>query len=149
VAAIHDPDMTPGPSPQKTAAEIERRVTALRLMALQPSSLAATGDEDTVRAHLAAIAHVAEYAALLRRSAEPTGRRLASGIAQYGRYLLKLELPDGRWDLVEAQLDLPPSLGSVIDVTSLGTWEVRRSELVKSKPSRKSAREFFVCAPAA
>jgi hypothetical protein len=149
MAANHDPNVTPGPSPQKTATEIEARLTALRAVALQPSALAATGDEDTVRAHLAAIEHLAAYAALLRRSAEPTGRRLGSGLAQCGRYLLKLELPDGRWYLVEARLDLPPSLGSVIDVTSLGAWEVRRSELVKSKPSRKSPREFFVCAPAA
>jgi hypothetical protein len=67
---------------------------------------------------------VAEYAALLRQGAEATRGTSALEIAETHGYMLKLELPDGRWDLIETQLPAPPPPVTAQDATAHVTLEV-------------------------
>lgn len=135
--------MNPGQSPQEIAGELQGRLAALRASAL--SGL----DSDKQRAqHLAAIDHLAEYALLLRAATESAAySALDSGNSR--RYLMKLELPDGSWDLIEKQLPLRPEHGSLIDLAADGAWQVRSIQLVEAKPAGKPPYELFVCALAA
>jgi hypothetical protein len=132
-------------TPEEIAAELEWRLTELRA-SVEGGLL---GEEER-GAHLAALDYLAAYVGLLRASGEAWSPASALAVAGSGRYLLKLELPDGRWDLVETPaLAAPPTLGSVIELVVYGAWQVRGSEVVKPWPPNKPAYAFFVCAPAA
>jgi hypothetical protein len=67
---------------------------------------------------------VAEYAALLRQGAEARRGTSALEIAETHGYTLKLELPDGRWDLIETQLPAPLPPVAAQDATAHVTLEV-------------------------
>ncbi len=98
---------------------------------------------------MAAIEHLAEYAAMLRALVErPSAAPEPAGPAS-ARYLLKLELADGRWDLVERNLPERPRPGTLVNLSSCGAWQVRGSALVFAATPRKPPYEYFVCQPAA
>jgi len=99
--------------------------------------------------HVAAIEHLAEYAAMLRALVErPSAPPEASEPAS-ARYLLKLELGDGRWDLVESNLPERPRPGTLLNLSACGAWQVRGSAFLFAAPPRKPPYEYFVCQPAA
>ncbi len=100
-------------------------------------------DDDHRVRRAEAIDGLSRYVALLREA--PGGGRGARRWA----FSFKLEFPDGRWDVEEKELPAPPRLGDVISFEGRGSWRVRNSALVRPRPARKPAREFFVCAPAA
>jgi hypothetical protein len=64
-------------------------------------------------------------------------------------YSLKLEFPDGRWDVEESRFDATPAVGDVIELERRGRWQVTGSQLVTPRPDRLPRRTFFICAPAA
>jgi hypothetical protein len=63
-------------------------------------------------------------------------------------YCLKLEFPDGRWDVEESSFDVAPSVGDVIELAQRGRWQVTGSQLVTPRPDRLPKRTFLICAPA-
>lgn len=87
-----------------------------------------------------AIDRLAQYVALLRKAGSPP---------EPAPYWFKLEFPDGRWDVEEHRLARPPAVGDVVDLDRYGRWRVSGSQLVRPRPARKPAREFFVCAQVA
>lgn len=96
---------------------------------------------DDRRRRIEAVEHVAAYVGLLRETMRDPGA--------LGRFWLKLEWPDGRWDVTEAQLPVAPRIGDVVTLRDGSRWRVRETQLVRPRPSRKPPREFFVCAVAA
>jgi hypothetical protein len=131
--------MDSGWSQHEIAAELEQRLALLRASA----EAGIAGEEDRQQ-HLAAIAHLADYAALLRTTAAAD-----HAATDADRYLLKLELADGRWDLIERPLPARPHPGLVLDLAACGAWQVKGAQFVRALPMTKPAYEFFVCAPAA
>ena len=126
------------------AAELERRLAAVRA-----SAQVLPGADADRAMHVSAIEHLAEYAAMLRGLVErPSAAPEASEPAS-ARYLLKLELADGRWDLVESNLPERPGPGTLLNLSACGAWQVRGSAFVFAATPRKPPYEYFVCQPAA
>jgi hypothetical protein len=97
-------------------------------------------DEDGTRARRAeAMAQIARYVELL-------------GEAMHGdkpaRYTLKLEFPDGRWDLIEQELPSEPRAGDLVWLEQ-APWQVVGSHMVRPRPSHKPEYAVFACSPAA
>jgi hypothetical protein len=101
--------------------------------------LAAVADDDERAARADAIDRFSQYTELLR---EATAASLA-------RYSFKLLFEDGRWDVAEKDLPAVPHVGEVVDLFDGKLWQIRGSQLVRTRPSGKAPHEFFVCAPAA
>jgi hypothetical protein len=62
-------------------------------------------------------------------------------------FSFKLELADGRWNIDEKELDVPPQIGDIVSFDDGCSWRVRASEFVRARPTQKPVRELFVCAP--
>ena len=119
-------------SPEHAATEIARRLAHSR-----------TADELSPE-RLGAIAHLEQYSALLAEAAEQ--RRAATGPLR--RYMFQLELPQGGWDLVEAELPEAPQPGETVGLPRVGAWRVRERRLVKRRTNSPD-HQLFVCLPAA
>jgi hypothetical protein len=99
-----------------------------------------------------AIEQLANYASMLRdTTTAPASPRAATGPGSRPRrpFAFKLEFADGSWNVDERKLDAAPRIGDIISFDDGRAWRVRASQFVRAKPTRKPAREFFVCAPAA
>ena len=96
-------------------------------------------DEEERAARADAIDRFSQYAELLR---EATAASLA-------RYSFKLLFADGRWDVAEKDLPAAPHVGEVVDLFDGELWQIRGSQVVRTRASGKPPHEFFVCAPAA
>ena len=93
---------------------------------------------------LSAINHLEQYSALLAEAAEQ--RRAATGPLR--RYMFQLELPQGGWDLVEAELPEAPQPGETIGLPSVGAWRVSERRSVRRRTDSPD-HQLFVCLPAA
>lgn len=133
-----------GGTADEIAAELERRLAAVRASA---QVLAGAGADRAM--HLGAIEHLAEYAAMLRGLVERPSAAPEARDPTSARYLLKLELGDGRWDLVESNLPERPRPGALLNLSACGAWQVRGSAFVFAATPRKPPYEYFVCQPAA
>lgn len=135
-----EPDITP-----QTADQLER-VLASQRRALE----SVAGDEQDVNRE--AVGHLMAYASLLRAPLPAAAVAEPSLDAQrHGphRYMFMLELPDGRWDVAERQLETVPRAGDEVSFDDGKLWRVRETRLVTPAPSRKPPRRLFVCAAAA
>jgi hypothetical protein len=103
---------------------------------------AATKDERS--RHEEAATYFSQYVELLREAAGDAAppAELASP------YLVKLELPDGRWDIDEIRLTAPPKDGDVLRRAGGDRWRVLGRTLVSPRPGRKQPRAVFRCAAA-
>jgi hypothetical protein len=125
------PVQRPEWSPERAASDIARRIARSRQAeALSPN-------------RVDAINHLEQYSALLAEAAEP--RR---PVMPLHRYMLQLELPQGGWDLVEAELSAPPEPGETIGLPRNGSWLVRERRLVRRRTNSPD-HQLFVCLPAA
>lgn len=107
--------------------------------------LARTRAADELSAdRLSAINHLEQYSALLAEAAEQ--RRAATGPLR--RYLFQLELPQGGWDLVEAELPEAPQPGETIGLPRVGAWRVSERRSVRRRTNSPD-HQLFVCLPAA
>jgi len=102
--------------------------------------------------HEQAIEQMASYVTMLRDTTT-TSASLAAAYGPDGRlrrpFSFKLELPNGSWNVDEKQLEIAPQIGDIVSFGDGRPWRVRASQFVRARPTRKAAREFFVCAPAA
>ena len=107
-------------------------------------------DEERLR-RAEAIDQLMTYVALLSDAA--SGEVTVQGEIDDGhslsRFWFKLELEDRRWNVEEKKLTIAPRIGDVLSFDDGRRWRVRASQLVRPRPARKPAREFFVCEPAA
>lgn len=135
-----EPDITP-----RNADQLER------VLASQRRALASVaGDEQDVNSE--AVGHLLAYASLLRALTPAAAIAEGSPAAQRHpphRYMFMLELPDGRWDVAERQLETVPRAGDEVSFDDGKLWRIRETRLVTPAPSRKPARQLFVCAAAA
>jgi hypothetical protein len=87
------------------------------------------------------------------RDTTTTSASLAAAYGPDGRlrqpFSFKLEFPNGSWNVDEKQLEIAPQIGDIVSFGDGRPWRVRASQFVRARPTRKPAREFFVCAPAA
>jgi hypothetical protein len=99
-----------------------------------------------------AIDQMATYVSMLRDTTT-TSASLAAAYGPDGRlrspFSFKLEFPNGSWNVDEKQLEAAPQIGDIVSFEDGRPWRVRASEFVRARPTRKPAREFFVCAPVA
>jgi hypothetical protein len=116
---------------EHAASEIARRIDRSRREALSPNTLDA-------------IKHLEQYSALLAEAADQ--RRRAVGPLQ--RFMFQLELPQGGWDLVEAELSQAPEPGETIGLPRIGDWQVRERRTVRRRTNSPD-HQLFVCLPAA
>jgi hypothetical protein len=122
---------------------LERNAQALeRALAETRRHLREVDGRDERARRASAIEQVAQYVALLREAGAGRSHPPVS-------FWFKREFPDGRWDVAERVLDAPPRLGDLVAFEDGSCWQVRDSQLVRPRPERKPAREFFVCALAA
>lgn len=96
-------EMPDEPPPDLIAAELEARIARARA--------AAAPDTRTLEAHADAITHLEEYTRLLRASMPREEIAATRTRSRPARYLLKLEFPDGRWQLSETLLERRPPKG--------------------------------------
>lgn len=101
--------------------------------------------------HEQAIEQMANYVSMLRETTASAA--LAAAFGPDGRlrrpFAFKLEFADGRWNIDEKKLIATPQIGDIISFDDGLSWRVRASQSVFARPSRKPARELFVCAPVA
>jgi hypothetical protein len=120
----------------ESATELGSIVNQLdKMLAANRGQLAAMSDDERMR-HEAALDHLDSYLALLRDATA----------ANAGRFYLKLEYADGRWDIAEEELPAKPQRGDVVFSAS-NHWRVRGTQTVPVRPPGKPPREFFICAP--
>ena len=93
---------------------------------------------------LGAIAHLEQYSALLAEAAEHRRR----AIGPLHRFLFQLELPQGGWDLIEAELPQAPGPGETVGLPRVGSWQVRERRTVRRRTNSPD-HQLFVCLPAA
>jgi hypothetical protein len=92
----------------------------------------------------AAVQHVRSYLRLLREAASDE-----TAVRNGRRFSFKLQLDDGRWNVDEKVLAVPPRAGDVVSFADGRRWQVFSSQTVRSRPAGKQPREIFVCAPVA
>jgi len=109
------------------------------------AQLGALSDEGERRRLEAAVESAEHYVALLRAAMQIERPRED----QSRPFVFQLELPDGRWQLLEKQLRALPAVGDLVSFDNRGEWRVRSSRLVPTQPARRPARCVLVCAPAA
>ncbi len=135
-----EPDITP-----HNADQLER------VLASQRRTLeSVAGDEQDVSRE--AVGHLMAYTSLLRALLPAATIAEGSPDAQQHaphRYMFMLELPDGRWDVAERQLETVPRAGDEVSFDDGRLWRVRETRLVTPAPARKPPRRMFVCAAAA
>ena len=99
-----------------------------------------------------AIDQMATYVSMLRDTTT-TSASLAAAYGPDGRlrqpFSFKLEFPNGSWNVDEKELEAAPQIGDIVSFGDGRPWRIRASQFVRARPTRKPAREFFVCAPAA
>ena len=144
VAGVDGEDVEPDVTPHN-ADQLER------VLASQRRTLESiTSDEQGVNRE--AVGHLLAYASLLRglmpAAASADGSPAAPRLAPH-RYMFMLELPDGRWDVAERQLETIPRAGDEVSFDDGKLWRVREMRLVTPAPARKPPRRMFVCATAA
>jgi hypothetical protein len=109
-------------------------------------------NEDQRSRHEQAIEQMASYVAMLRDTTT-TSASLAAAYGPDGRlrqpFSFKLEFPNGSWNVDEKELEAAPQIGDIVSFSDGRPWRIRASQFVRARPTRKPAREFFVCAPAA
>jgi hypothetical protein len=109
-------------------------------------------NEDQRSRHEQAIEQMANYVAMLRDTTT-TSASLAAAYGPDGRlrqpFSFKLEFPNGSWNVDEKELEAAPQIGDIVSFSDGRPWRIRASQFVRARPTRKPAREFFVCAPAA
>ena len=106
-----------------------------------PNRIASDLEERLERAGATAAHHLHEYVRLLRSAdGERTGDPQA--------YLLKLELPDGRWDITEVSFDHDPAVGTSVGIEGMGALVINGRTRVTPRPGTKPVREILVCGPA-
>jgi hypothetical protein len=102
--------------------------------------------------HEQAIEQMANYVTMLRDTTT-TSASLAAAYGPDGRlrhpFSFKLEFPNGSWNVDEKDLEIAPQIGDIVSFGDGRPWRIRASQFVRARPTRKPAREFFVCAPAA
>jgi len=121
-------------------------------LAYKRVGLAEVTNEEQRSRHEQAIEQMANYVSMLRDTTT-TSASLAAAYGPDGRlrrpFSFKLEFADGRWNVDEKELEAAPQIGDIISFDDGPPWRVRASQLVRTRPTRKPVREFFVCAPAA
>lgn len=122
---------------ERNADELEQALAETR------RALPDVGTEAVQARRASAIDEVAKYVVLLREAGSVAPPRPPAP------FWFKLVFPDGRWDVVERVLDVPPRIGDVVALDDGSCWQVQDSQLVRPRPERKPPREFFVCALAA
>ena len=99
-----------------------------------------------------AIEQLGTYVSMLRDTTT-TSAALAAAYGPDGRprapFAFKLEFEDGRWNIDEKEMDATPRVGDIVSFEDGRPWRIRATQFVRSRPSRKPVREFFVCAPLA
>lgn len=124
---------TPQWSPTRAASDFARRIARSR-------------DGESLPEHTrGAIAHLETYSALL---AEAAAQRRRATSSTPRRYMFQLELPQGGWDLVEAELSSPPEPGETLPLPNVGTWRVAERRTVRRRTNSPD-HQLFVCLPAA
>jgi hypothetical protein len=116
-------------SPAHAASDIARRIARTREADALPEN---TRD---------AIRHLETYSELLAEAAEQ--RRRATSVTPR-RYMFQLELPQGGWDLVEAELSQPPEPGETVPLPNVGAWQVRERRTVRRRTNSPD-HQLFVC----
>jgi len=116
---------------EHAASDIARRVAKSREESLSPNTLDA-------------IEHLERYSALLAEAAEQ--RRRATSTTPR-RYMFQLELPQGGWDLVEAELPEEPEPGETVGLPRVGAWQVRERRTVRRRTNSPD-HQLFVCVAA-
>jgi hypothetical protein len=106
-----------------------------------PNRIASDLEVRLERAGAKAAHHLQEYVRLLR-SADGADN------GDPRAYLLKLELPDGRWDITEVRFDHDPAVGTSVGIEGMGSWVINGRTQVNPRPGTKPAREILVCQPA-
>ena len=135
-----EPDITPNNADQLD------RVLASQRRALENVASGAQGVNSEAVGHLMAYASLLR--ALLPAATSAEGSPAAPRLAPH-RYMFMLELPDGRWDVAERQLETIPRAGDEVSFDDGKLWRVREMRLVTPAPARKPPRRMFVCAAAA
>jgi hypothetical protein len=115
---------------EHAASDIARRVAKSREESLSPNTLDA-------------IEHLERYSALLAEAAEQRRR----AIGPLHRYMFQLELPQGGWDLVEAELPEEPEPGETVGLPRVGAWQVRERRTVRRRTNSPD-HQLFVCVAA-
>jgi hypothetical protein len=123
-------DVQPQWSPQRVATDIARRIAQHR------------DGESLPPERLDAIRHLETYSALLANASEQRA------LPPRRRYMFQLELPQGGWDLVEAELTAPPQPGETIPLPRVGAWQVQEQRAVRRRTNSPD-HQLFVCRPAA
>jgi hypothetical protein len=133
------------PEPPSSARELERAVANARL------ALEEVTDEGHRARRSAALDEFGGYISLLRQAvpAPPTAEpRAVKPPRRENMFTLKLEFPDGRWDIDETPLGTAPRVGEFVDLGQRGRWQVKGSQVVLAAIKSRLEREFFVCTPA-
>jgi hypothetical protein len=106
------------------------------------------GGEPPAERHEAAVAQFGNYLALLGEVVAPSPPEARPHTAPKleHRFTLKLEYPDGSWDIDEARLGTTPRVGEYVDLGERGRWQVRGSRVLLAAIRTRVEREFFVCA---
>ena len=107
-------------------------------------------DNEEARSRLEqAIEQMATYVSMLRDTTT-TSESLAAAYGPDGRlrrpFSFKLEFSDGSWNVDEKDLEAAPQIGDIVSFGDGRPWRIRASQFVRARPTRKPAREFFVCA---
>lgn len=87
-----------------------------------------------------AVRHLQHYVSLLRQPI-PAGRPRIP----HGRFLCKLQLGDGRWDLRERELERLPAPGEELCFDDGTTWVVARTEDLARARGPATPRPMVVC----
>jgi hypothetical protein len=121
-------------------------------LAHERDGLAGLENEEQRSRHEQALEQMTNYVSMLR-STTTTSASLAAAYGPDGRprrpFSFKLEFEDGRWNVDEKKLEAAPQVGDIISFDDGRPWRVRATQFVRARPTRKPAREFFVCAPVA
>jgi hypothetical protein len=119
-------------------------------LAAQHSLVAGLAGKEERSRRAQALEHMATYVAMLGDAAAvTTGPQPVLSRESSSAFSFKIEFDDGRWSVAEKDLTITPRVGDVISFAENGSWRVRATQLVSSRPAGKPAREFFVCVPTA
>lgn len=118
-------------------------------LAVERDGLAGLENEDQRSRREQAIDQMANYVSMLRDTTT-TSESLAAAYGPDGRlrrpFSFKLEFSDGSWNVDEKDLEAAPQIGDIVSFSDGRPWRIRASQFVRARPTRKPAREFFVCA---
>ncbi len=92
------------------------------------------------RAEPGAVWHLQQYVSMLRLPQPAQNPRLP-----LARFLCKLQLHDGRWDLRERELERLPNPGEELSFADGTTWVVDRTDDVSRARGPAASRPIVVC----